>query len=286
MPAPSLVVYKDAYTSSLGAVTTRVLTQITVATGDVVAVVAEVADIGQQVTALAKTAGTSAIGTITLNQANTLTSQCGIGLFTFTVTSGGTLTLTATFNASVNAIGNTFWTYVATGCGGVGNTGKTQASTLPTVSLTTGNHSYVIAHAADWSATGAATTTLTPAGSTLDAHETDGVADQAANGTQFSSRGGHWPDVAAGTVAYGISAPTLGTNKYSQVACELLAGPDTAAMPAQAREHAGRRKGRRHGAQRSQQQASFSVPAAVTPAVVPVVILTSPATATMDGSVW
>ena len=156
MPAPSVVVYKNAYTSSLGAVTTRVLTQITVATGDVVAVVAQAADFSNTPNAVAKTAGTCTIGTVTKNQDAGSSAFCGNVLFTFAVTAGGTLTLTVTYASSINAVGVTAWTYVATGCAGVGNTAKLLASvsTPYTASLTTSVNSYVIAIGTDWTSTG------------------------------------------------------------------------------------------------------------------------------------
>jgi hypothetical protein len=86
--------------------------------------------------------------------------------------------------------------------------------------------------AADWTATGGATTTLTPSSPVpvVDAHETDGVNDQAAAGSFFSSRGGHWADTgAAGTVAYGVTVPT--SAKYNQVAIEFLGSASPAGPP-------------------------------------------------------
>lgn len=226
MAAPTVVVYKNAYgTDTQGTPDIRALTQITVATGDVIAVVAHCADYASgpgHVISMAKTAGTATISTPVLQQEAGTTSQCGCELLTCTVSAGGTLTLTLTFSIT-NSIGRcTAWTYVATGCTGLGNTGKTTASTLPTASLVTSANSYVIAMAADWAATGSATTTMTPAGYTLDAHETDGVADQGTAGIDYSSRGGHWASVSAGTVAYGIASPSSGTAlKYGLVVCEL-----------------------------------------------------------------
>jgi len=225
MPAPSVVVYKNAYVSTTAA--TRVLTQITVATGDIVAVVGQTGDFTavQSFASLAQTAGTATIGAVTKRQEAGSASWCGNGLFTFTVTAGGTMTITASFGGSVTALFNTLWTFVATGCGGVGNTAKTVgATTTPvTASLTTSANSYVIAMAGDWTGIGSATTTLTPAGGTLDAHETDGVNDQSFAGSNYSSRGGHWADSGApATTSYGVSVPT--SAKYNLVVCELLAG--------------------------------------------------------------
>ena len=83
----------------------------------------------------------------------------------------------------------------------------------------------MLALAADWSAVGGATTTLTPAGFGLDAHETDGVVDQVATGNNYSCRGGHWDAVGAGTVSYGVSVPTSAT--YNLVVCELKGSAST-----------------------------------------------------------
>lgn len=228
---PTVVVYKDAYT--VGSASTRVLTQRTVATGDVVAVVGQTEDFPSfSVSSLAKTAGTATIGTITKQREAGTTSHCALGLFTFTVTAGGTLTLTATFSAAPTARNTTFWTYVATGCGGVGNTAMTtSAASTVTASLATSADSYVLAIAGDWAATGGATTTLTPAGGTLDAHETDGVVDQAGTGAVMSSRGGHWADSGgAGTTSYGVTVPTSAS--YNLVACELLGTASGGGAPA------------------------------------------------------
>lgn len=231
MVAPTVVVYKDAYV--IGSGSTRVLTQRTVATGDVVAIDYLSGEFNSLVVGtLAKTAGTAVIGTITKNQEAGTPSHCGNGLFTFTVTTGGTLTLTATASAGNFALPSTFWTYVATGSGGVGNTVSattTGSQTTVSASLTTSANSYVIAIAGDWSAVGGATTTLIPAGFTLDAHEADGVVDQVANGSQYSSRGGHWASVNAGTATYGVTIPTSSNAAYNLVVCELLG---TGAAPA------------------------------------------------------
>src|SRR5580765_844180 len=218
---PSIVVYKDAYT--IGSAATRVLTQRTVATGDVVVVVGQTEDFGNfNVASLALTAGTATIGTVTKQREAGTGSHCANGLFTFIVTSGGTMTLTATFNTTPAARRTTFFMFVATGFGGVGNTAMTTTSaTTITASLATAANSCVIAMAADWAATGGATTTLTPAGFVLDAHETDGVVDSPVSGTFMSSRGGHWASVSAGTVSYGVTVPTSAA--YNLVVCELLA---------------------------------------------------------------
>jgi hypothetical protein len=228
MPAPSIAVYKDAYTELGTVVTTRALAERTVASGDVVAVVVQQESwsttTGYQVASVAMTAGTAVIGAVTFNRDAGAASRCNNALFTFTVTSGGTLTLTVTFtkNGTPGNNRNTIWTFVATGCGGVGNTALLTSG--GSTSLATSDQSVVIAMAADWNAVGAATTTLTPAGaeSPVDAHETDGVVDQSTSGSVFSSRGGHWASVGAGTVTYGVSAPSSST--YNVVVCELLAG--------------------------------------------------------------
>lgn len=230
MPAPSVVVYKDAYTDSGTSATTRVLAERTVADGDVVAVVwhddqwASNPDPGFNTPTLSKTAGTAVIGSITKQRDAGSSGHTNNGLFTFTVTTGGTLTLTVgwTISASPTVHYNTAWTFVATGCGGVGNTAMNTGG--GTASLTTSDQSLVIAMADDWNAAGGTTTTLTPAGAStpLDAHETDGVNDQSASGNHFSSRGGHWASVSAGTVTYGVSAPS--STAYNVVVCELLAG--------------------------------------------------------------
>ena len=230
--APTIVVYKDAYTA--GSSSTRVLTQRTVATGDVVAVVGQTEDFSTFIAStVAQSAGTAAIGTVTKQREAGTGSHCANGLFTFTVTTGGTMTLTATFNSTPTNMNTTFWTFVATGSSGVGVTAMTTTSaTTITASLTTAAHSCVVAMASDWAATGGTTTTLTPSSPApvVDAHETDGVADQAAAGARFSSRGGHWADTgAAGTVSYGVSVPTSAS--YNLVAVELLAGAGGAAPP-------------------------------------------------------
>ena len=237
MAAPSVTVYKDAFADAGTSATTRVLTQRTVATGDVVAVVWQDENWatsggsgGTNTPTVAQTAGTATIGIVTKQQDAGTLSHFSNALFTFTVTAGGTLTLTVgwTIWGSYTHERNTAWTFVATGCGGVGNTAMTTTlTTTITASLATSVHSYVIAMASDWAATGGATTTLTPAGFTLDAHETDGVVDQSTAGGVFSSRGGHWPDVSAGTVSYGVNVPT--SAGYNLVVRELLASTVTPA---------------------------------------------------------
>src|SRR4249920_1125217 len=248
MPAPSTVVYKDAFLSQ-SATSVRDLTQITVATGDVVAVAVHGEDFDTfTASSVAKLSGTATIGTVTKNQEAGATTECSCGLFTFTVTAGGTLVLRITWSATLTARRSTAWTYVATGSGGAGNTGKTTGSTTTiTTSLATSANSCVIASAADWNATGGATTTLTPGGGTLDAHETDGVVDQAGAGSFMSSRGGHWADSGgAGTTSYGTTVPT--SAKYVQVVCELLGTTTTAAeqpLPLRRLRPAGRLRLRR-----------------------------------------
>lgn len=223
MTAPTVTMYKDAIWYPAGA-TTRDLAQITVATGDVVAVVTETdAYVNGYASALAKQSGTAVITAPAAVQEAGSSGECGCGLFTFTVTTGGTLVLRVTLSAT-GVLRSTSWTYVATGSAGIGVTGKTTTSTTTiTTSLTVSQDSYVIAHAADWNATAGATTTLTPGSSpspVLDAHEVDGVNDATTTGAYFSSRGGHWSPVNAGTASYGTSVPT--SAKYVQVACELL----------------------------------------------------------------
>jgi len=235
VPAPAVVVTKDPYLT--GSSITRVLAQITVATGDVVAVVGQTEDFTTyNVASLAKSAGTATIGTITKQQEAGTGSHCANGLFTFTVTAGGTLTLTATFSGTPTARFTTFWTFVATGCGGVGVTAKTTTSaTTVTASISTSANSYVLALASDWNAAGGATTTLTPAGGVLDAHEVDGVNDATGTGARFSSRGGHWADTGSpATTSYGVTLPTSAA--YNLVVCELLASAGGAAiLPQQAK---------------------------------------------------
>ena len=234
MPAPSVAVYKDPYTPG-AASTTRILAQQTVATGDVVAVVAETAGwsgTGGHASGLAQTAGTAVISTPGLAQEAGSASHCGNALWTFTVTTGGTLTLTVTYSGTMTGSSSTCWTYVATGCNGIGNTNMTTtSSTTITASLTTSANSYVIAHAADWGSTSGATTTLTPGGGVLDAHEQDGVVDgTAVPGSQFASRGGHWADTGGpATVSYGVTLPTSAA--YCLVVCEMLAGGTSATVP-------------------------------------------------------
>src|SRR4249920_109832 len=250
MPAPSVVVYKDAFLSQ-SATNVRDLAQITVATGDVVAVTVHGENFDTfTASSVAKLSGTATIGTVTKSQEAGATTECSCGLFTFTVTTGGTLVLRITWSATLTARRSTAWTYVATGSGGVGNTGKTTGSTTTiTTSLTTSANSYVIASAADWNATGGATTTLTPSSPTpvVDAHETDGVVDQAGAGSFMSARGGHWADSGgAGTVSYGTTVPT--SAKYVQVVCELLGTTTTAAeqpLPLRRLRPAGRLRLRR-----------------------------------------
>lgn len=230
MPAPTVVVYKDAYT--VGSGTTRVLTQRTVATGDAVAVVGTSEDFSNyNVSSLALTAGTATIGTITKQRDAGTASHAGNVLFTFTVTTGGTMTLTATFSATTSTRFSTFFTFVATGSSGIGNTAMTTTSTTTiTASLTTSANSCVIAIASDWAATGGTTTTLTPAGGVLDAHETDGVVDQSTGGSIYSKRGGHWADSGApATTSYGVNVPTSAA--YNLVVCELKGTGAAAVIP-------------------------------------------------------
>jgi hypothetical protein len=243
VPAPTVVVYKDAYANSGTSATTRVLTQRTVATGDVVALVwqqenwVSSGSNGVSSPTLAQSAGTAVIGAITKQRDPGTASHTNNALFTFTVTTGGTLTLTVGWTnfPTLAANRNTAWTFVATGCGGVGNTAMTTTSaTTITASLTTSANSYVIAMAGDWGANGGATTTLTPSGGVLDAHETDGVVDQVAAGVVMSSRGGHWADTGApATVSYGVTVPT--SSSYNLVVCELKGTSAAGLIPQQLR---------------------------------------------------
>lgn len=230
MPAPSVAVYKDAYTDSGTSALTRVLTQRTVATGDVVCVVwqnqeyASGGGAGYNTPTLAQTAGTAVIAGLTKAQDAGASTYCNNALWTCTVTTGGTLTFTVSFvkQGTPGSNFNTAWMFVATGSAGVGVTGKNAAGY--TATIVPAAHSVIVAMASDWSSAGSATTTLTPAGYTvpLDAHETDGVADQSTAGSVYASRGGHWADSAAGSAAYGVASPS--SAKYNVVVCEFLAG--------------------------------------------------------------
>ena len=94
MPAPTLVVYKDAY--ALNAAAFRDLAQITVATGDVIAIVVQTESYsttgsGGAGGSVAKNAGTATTGAFTLQREGGTANHCGNTLFTGTVTAGGTL---------------------------------------------------------------------------------------------------------------------------------------------------------------------------------------------------
>lgn len=232
MAAPSVAVHKDAFLDPGGG--TRDLAQITVATGDVCAVIAITDSYGTAyASGLAKQSGTATISVPANPQEAGSSGECGCGLFTFTVTAGGTLVLRVTYSGTpwrTEAL-----TYVATGSGGIGNTGKTTTSTTTiTTNLTASQDSYVVAIAADWNATAGATTTLTPASPVpvTDAHEVDGTDDGTTTGSYFSVRGGHWSPVNAGPADYGTTLPE--SAKYIQVACELHAGTGANAPAGQA----------------------------------------------------
>lgn len=230
---PTVITYKDANAIIPSATATRTLTQISVTTSDIVAVVVageDYASIGTLT--VAKTAGTSVIGTVTTQRNAGTTLHCALTLFTFPVTTGGTLTLTITRSVTGSERRITTMTYVASACAGVGVTAATTTSTTTiTASITPGANSYIGAYAADWNAIGGATTTLTPAGGVVDVHETDGVTDQVANGSIYSSRAGHWLNSSAGTASYGVTAPSSAA--YNLVVFELLpAIPATTATPA------------------------------------------------------
>jgi hypothetical protein len=205
MAAPTLSTTFIAY----GLGTTRAFGSVTVATGDVCIVSSRISDTQCMPLTFTKTAGTSTIGTITRAQTLNLANSGGQTLDSFTVTAGGTLTISGTLSGANTTIYQ--WDaalVVATGSAGLG-TSATQADGSTLVkSLTASAHSAVYASQCDWNAVATNTTAWTPAGSTEDIAQTDGVTHQASAGTRFSSLLAHWPDVAGGAVSYGTTAPT------------------------------------------------------------------------------
>jgi hypothetical protein len=182
----------------------RAFGSVTVATGDVCTISSRFADF-QSIPNASKTAGTSTISAITVLQNNNISNTCRGWLASFTVTAGGTLTITHTDGTGTVPWGSLL--FVATGCAGITSAAHT-GSSVRTQSLTASANSQVYVSLGDWTALGSSTVAWTPASSVEDLAQTDGVTHQVAAGAQYGAYVAHWTNVAGGAVSYGITAPT------------------------------------------------------------------------------
>jgi hypothetical protein len=207
MATPPTVVL--AATLAEGVSASRAFASVTVATGDVCVVSLRGSD-GSLVPGASKTAGTSTISAITVPQnLGTTSTDCRNYLGLFTVTAGGTLTITVT--------GASSWPWdavllVATGCAGITSASVAHSSTL-VGSLTASANSQVYVSEGDWSANFTSGIAWTPAAAVEDIAQTDGTTHKATPaGNDYSSFLAHWTNVAGGAVSYGRTAPTSANN--------------------------------------------------------------------------
>lgn len=220
MAAPTIAHYTLAYGQGDAGTANRAFASVTIATGDLLCITGITADFTDILGSVANTSGTASVGAWTKQQEGGTTSHCGNGLFTATVTTGGTQVFTVTLTGTAPTTDHcSHHLFVATGSSGVGQTQK--STTARQLSMTISAHSAVVTSVSDWTASATNAVTWTPSGQTEEEAETDGINHDASTGTDHAAMVALWADTSAGTVAYGMNAPSGGT--YNLTAIEFLA---------------------------------------------------------------
>lgn len=228
--APTVVLQQVAYAQLL-ANASRAFTQVTVAVGDRLAIIARADDADATFTSVSNT-GTAALSAWTRTQnTGTVAVNCRHAVFTATVTGAGTMTATVASAAATTRF-SSMDLYIATGAAA---TNTFVAASARQLSITPASiASYIATSAADWTAGASNGATFVPVGQgqVIDLRTTDGTSQSASTGAQFSVFCAHWPDTAsAGATTYGLNTPSAGT--YNSVAVEFTGSTVVAAIRAQ-----------------------------------------------------